>query len=305
MQTGNLQAFITVAEQGSFSRAAELLFLTQSAVSKRISNLESEFACTLFDRIGHRVTLTEAGRLLLPKAQSITNQVMDCQKAICNLSQHIAGKLTLGTSHHIGLHHLPEILKKYTLQYPDVELDLHFMDSESICSAVIQGKLDLGIATLPAPPTELITMTIWNDSLQFTCSHSHPLATNDQLSIEELSHHPAILPPKESETYKILASLFKSNGYKLKTTMATNNLETIKMMVSIGLGWSLLPSTMKDNSTKKLRVNKVKLKRTLGSVVNRDRTLSNAATKLIELLVIEKNRHSNNQRNLIKCIQHA
>jgi DNA-binding transcriptional LysR family regulator len=118
MDTQSLQAFLSVADTGSFSRAAEQLHLTQPAVSKRIATLEGMINARLFDRIGRRVTLTEAGRLLLPRARQILVMVDDSRRALGNLSGGVAGSLTLATSHHIGLHRLPPLLKQYTQRHP-------------------------------------------------------------------------------------------------------------------------------------------------------------------------------------------
>ena len=103
MDIANLNAFVSVAETGSFSTASEHLYLTQPAISKRVSALETELDIQLFDRIGRKVTLTEAGAALLSRARSILQQVEDTKRAIKNLSGHISGKLSIGTSHHIGL----------------------------------------------------------------------------------------------------------------------------------------------------------------------------------------------------------
>ena len=110
-----LQAFTAVAETGSFSRAAELLFLTQPAVSKRIAGLEQEFDRRLFDRVGRRVDLTEAGHALLPHAQRILREVEESRQAIASLGGRIGGRLAIGTSHHMGLHRLPPVLRSFKL----------------------------------------------------------------------------------------------------------------------------------------------------------------------------------------------
>ncbi|MCF6219444.1 MAG: LysR family transcriptional regulator [Gammaproteobacteria bacterium] len=285
MQYNHLTAFIAVAKCHSFSRASEQLFLSQSAISKRVAALELSLRCQLFDRIGHKVTLTAAGNSLLPRAYDLISRMEDCQRVISNLSGKVEGRLNLGTSHHIGIHYLPAILKKYTQQYPNVELKLHFMESEHICSAVAQGEIELGIATLPDTPAESLTLTkIWDDTLVFVCGEGHPLNKNNTLSIEHLAHYPAILPPQESTTYKVLQTLFTHNNLKLNTSMESSNLETIKMMVSINLGWSLLPKTMLSKSIVKLVVKKVELMRKLGIINHRERSLSNAASRLITLI---------------------
>src|SRR5699024_10601763 len=106
------------------------LHLTQPAVSKRIATLEDQLDARLFDRIGRRVTLTEAGRLLLPRARQILEMVDDSRRALSNLSGNVAGSLTMATSHHVGLHRLPPILKAYVRAHPEVRLDMRFLGSE-------------------------------------------------------------------------------------------------------------------------------------------------------------------------------
>jgi DNA-binding transcriptional LysR family regulator len=155
MDTTGLRTFITAAELESFSHAADQLYLTQPAVSKRVASLEEELGTPLFDRIGRRVFLTEAGRELLPRAKSILNEIEDSRRLITNLAGTVTGRLSIGTSHHIGLHRLPPVLRNYSAQYPDVELDLHFMDSEAACRAVLAGELELGIVTLPPDPRHI------------------------------------------------------------------------------------------------------------------------------------------------------
>ena len=128
MDLANLSAFIAIAESGSFSGAAERLFLTQPAISKRIAGLEQQLDVRLFDRLGREVTLTEAGRALLPRAYQILNVLDDTRRALTNLNGAVSGRLTLATSHHIGLHRLPPLLRVFTRQYPAVALDIQFMD---------------------------------------------------------------------------------------------------------------------------------------------------------------------------------
>jgi len=139
MNIASLKAFLAVADAASFSLAAERLFLTQPAISKRIAALESELDARLFDRIGRTVSLTEAGRALQPRARTILVDVEDSVRAITNLSGEVHGTLRFATSHHIGLHRLPPALKSFTRQYPDVRLDIQFMDSEAACLAVEHG----------------------------------------------------------------------------------------------------------------------------------------------------------------------
>lgn len=285
MDINGLRAFTVVAEHGSFSRAAEHLFLTQPAVSKRVSALEAELDTRLFDRIGHRITLTEAGQILLTRAQRILSEVEDSRKIVANLSGKIYGSLPIGTSHHIGLHRLPPVLRMYARQYPQVQLDIDFKDSEQVCSDVEQGTRELGIVTLPVNPSPALKISrIWKDPLAIVVSKEHPLFWKKIHDPAKLAEHNAILPPTGTFTREILQQVFDPLGIQLQIGLSTHYLETIKMMVSIGLGWSVLPISMIDRDMHVLKVKGINLKRTLGSVQHVERTLSNAAEAFLKTL---------------------
>jgi DNA-binding transcriptional LysR family regulator len=282
MDIEDLHAFITVARQGSFSLAAASLHLTQPAVSKRVAALEQRLGTRLFDRIGRRVTLTEAGRSLLTRAEKILSDVEDTRRVIINLSGEVRGRLSVATSHHIGLHRLPPILRQFTRQYPDVQLDLCFMDSEAACRAVIQGELELAVVTLPAEEfPDLIMIPVWNDPLVLVSAPDHPLCKKARLTLAQLCDYPAILPARGTYTRALIDRTFENSGLPLHVNLETNYLETIKMMVSIGLGWSLLPQIMVDRSLCTNPVKALHIVRRLGIVHHAQRTLSNAARALM------------------------
>ncbi len=285
MNTTQLRAFLAVAQTASFSRAAEQLHLTQPAISKRIAQLEDELDTRLLDRLGRQVSLTEAGRALLPRAQHILTEMEDSRRAIQNLAGAVTGQLRLGTSHHVGQHHLPAVLRDYSARFPLVELDLHFLDSETGGEAVARGDLELAVITLPiSPPPELAAIAIWDDPLCFVCGHGHALARVKQITAHELARHLALLPARQTVTRQILETSFAPLGASIKTNLSTNYLETLKTMASIGLGWSLLPRTLMDGSLHEFKVRGVRLRRELGVVHHHTRTLSNAAREMITLL---------------------
>ncbi|MCW9014021.1 MAG: LysR family transcriptional regulator [Gammaproteobacteria bacterium] len=289
MDIQNLSAFISVSETGSFSKAAEKLHLTQPAVSKRISTLERQLDASLFDRIGKKVRLTEAGQALLPGAQRILAELDESRRAISNLSGHIGGSLRLGTSHHIGLHRLPPVLRNYTALYPDVDLDIQFMDSEAACEAVLKGELELAIATLPEQPIDKLSENIiWHDPLGIVVGKNHDLADEKRVDLNMLMQQPAILPSQSTFTRALLEQAFGLDTGKLNIAMETNYLETIKMMVSIGLGWSVLPVSMLDEELISIEIEGIKMERLLGAVYHSGRTLSNAGKMLLKLLQTNK-----------------
>ncbi len=285
MDIANLQAFVSVAQSGSFSTASAQLHLTQPAISKRIAALETELATRLFDRLGRQVNLTEAGRALLPRAQKILLAVEDSRRALRNLSGKASGLLRIGTSHHIGLHRLPPVLRAYTKQFTDVELDIQFMDSEQACRSVEQGNLEMGIVTLPLQASDVLrTQLIWPDPLSIVVSKLHPLAKINRITLKQLVEHKAILPAHGTFTREIIEQAFAAESLHVNISLATNYLETIKMMVSVGLGWSILPDSMLSKDIKAIPIRGLHLQRQLGIVWHGGRTLSNAALALQQLL---------------------
>ena len=290
MDLANLNAFIAIAEAGSFSEAGERLHLTQPAVSKRIAGLEQQLNVRLFDRIGREVSLTEAGRALLPRAYQILNVLDDTRRALTNLNGEISGRLTLATSHHIGLHRLPPLLRAFTRAHPQVALDIQFLDSEVAYEEVLHGRAELAVITL-APETRppVAATAIWDDVLDFVAAPEHSLARNGAVSLADVARHPAVFPGDNTFTHHIVRRLFEAEGLKPNIGMSTNYLETIKMMVSIGIAWSVLPRTMLDSQVAALPLPGVQLMRRLGYIVHTERTLSNAARAFIALL--EEQRH--------------
>jgi len=285
MDLATLNAFIAIAELGSFSEAAERLHLTQPAVSKRIASLEQQLSVRLFDRLGREVSLTEAGRALLPRAYQILNVLDDTRRALTNLNGEICGRLTLATSHHIGLHRLPPLLRAFTRAHPQVALDIQFLDSEVAYEEVLHGRAELAVITLAPETREPVhAVAVWDDPLDFVAAPEHPLARNQAITLADVAHHPAVFPGGNTFTHHIVRRLFEAQGLTPNIAMSTNYLETIKMMVSIGLAWSVLPRTMLDEQVARLPLPGIQLTRQLGYISHTERTLSNAARAFMNLL---------------------
>ena len=288
-----LTAFIAVAEHRSFSLAAEQLFLTQPAISKRIKSLEEQLNSPLFDRHNRSLSLTDTGLSLLPKAKEIVQLVSDTRLSMRNMSHKVEGSLKLGTSHHIGLHRLPPYLKSFVNQYPQAELNLSFMGSESAYQAIAQRQVELALTTLETAnshfaPEGMVSEVLWQDKMVFVCAKDHPLHTINRVTLPDLSDYAAILPESNTFTFKLLQNTFQQQNLPLKNPMPTNYLETIKMLVSVGLGWSLLPESMLEKADVSglviLNVDNITLTRPLGFLYLQGRTLSNAAKAFICLL---------------------
>ena len=289
MDISSLQAFIAVARNKSFSKASEHLFITQPAISKRVASLEEELGIQLFSRVARQISLTEAGKQLLPKAQELVDQAENMQRYASNLSDEISGNLSIAIAHHVGLHRMPPILREFNLRFSNVNLDIRFEDSEQACASVEQGDIEFAVITLPQkPPKNLIKHAIWQDPLSIVVSVDHALAQINKVTFSDLAQFPSVIPSQETETHKIIRREFEQRQLSLNVQMQTNNLETLKMLAVAGLGWSLLPQTMlkqQDHSTEFCVLNlDVALSRELGLVIHRRRSLSNAALALKSLI---------------------
>ena len=283
MHLDELESFIQVARLRSFSVAAQQLHISQPAMSKRIQSLESHLGVSLFDRLGKRVRLTPAGELLVGKANAILDLSRDMERDVGNLAQTVSGRLSMATSHHIGLHRLSPVLQRFTQQYPEVELDIQFEDSEVAHKLVRAGDIELAVVTLnPAGEQEqpdLETKTIWQDPLCFVNAKPLPEVT----SLGQLASLPCILPGPNTFTGRIVTERFASEGLVLNPALSTNYLETISMLVSVGVGWSVLPQTM-TSELQQLTPQCTPITRTLGCVTHSKRTLSNSASAFLQVL---------------------
>ena len=285
MDTQNLRAFLLVAESGSFSKAAKRLHLTQPAVSKRIAQLEAQLNVSLFDRIGRRISTTEAGEALLPHARAVHLELQAAQQSVRDLAGEVRGRLRLATSHHIGLHRLPPLLSFFSKAFPAVQLDIDFMDSEKAYELTLQGEVELAVVTLaPSSIVNIVTRPIWLDPLDFMVQEGTQLTRKKALGLKELSQHPAILPGLNTYTGQIVKSLFEQRSLPIQIAITTNYLETIRMMASVGLGWTVLPRSMRDPSLATLPIRDARIERTLGAIHHEGRSLSRAAQAFIEAL---------------------
>lgn len=284
MQLSAVEAFVAVCEQGSVRAAAASLHLTQPAVSKRIAKLETLFGHELFDRVGRGIAPTEAGRAFLPHARRMLAEFEDGHRALDSLSERVSGRLGLGLSHHVGLHRMPSVLRRYARDYPGVELDIAFLASEAACDAVARGHLELAVITLPQPPrADLIQHRVWPDPMEIFVAPDHPLAGEAKPEPRHLGAYPALLPEADTTTYALVADALAARKIDFTVRLSSNYLETLKMLTAVGLGWSALPASMRDHELQALDVG-LDLQRSLGAVRHPGRRLSNAARAMLAAL---------------------
>mgnify|MGYP003548516094 CR=1 FL=1 len=284
MNIAAFEAFLKVMETGSISTAAEKLFLTQPAITKRIHSLEDFFGVKLFEPVGRGIQPTQAAHQVLPRIKLWLNELDDIQNDLSHSQNLVKGRLKIGTSHHIGLHHLPKHLKAFTQQYPNVQLDVQFVDSEQAHQQVLAGEIELAFITLPPQSHhKLQYQVLWEDSLKFVAAPFHALANKTGLQLKDLMDYPSVLPAVHTYTSQITLAEFAKHDLKPQATMTSNPLESLRMLVSIGLGWSVLPQTLVTQDLCVLDLD-VNLQRKLGIVWHPERSQSKAVEKLIEMV---------------------
>ncbi|MEH6355494.1 MAG: LysR family transcriptional regulator [Marinobacter sp.] len=284
MDSNTLRAFLAIVDQGSFSEAAEQLHITQPAISKRLAALEAQLGAELVDRSQRQLKLTNAGARLLPHARRILDEIHNARIALSPSTREIAGELQIIASHHIGLHHLPSWLRRFNRDYPQVTLELQFMESDAAYAQMRKRGAELAFVTLSdGIDPNFKVYAQWPDPMAFVVGPEHPLAALEQPTLADLSGHAALLPDTSTGTYRLVSRLFMEANLPLSSQMPTNYLETLKMMTSVGLGWSVLPVRMLDSSLQIMPVAH-SLARLMGAIGLSGRDLSGAARALLAIV---------------------
>jgi|SaaInlV_100m_DNA_5_1039725.scaffolds.fasta_scaffold07872_3 DNA-binding transcriptional LysR family regulator len=278
MDTKYLKTFLAVAQTKSFSLAADQVHLTQPAVSKRINQLEEELGLKLFDRVGRQVSLTEAGEVFQRSTRQLINELDQALSEVQSLDAEAGGTLSIGISHHLGLHRLPPLLREFSRQNPKVNLDIKFMDSEKAHEEVLRGDIELAAITFASETDEKVSsLLLWRDHLRFVVSRDHELASRPKIDLLTLSEHPCLLPSMATYTGRIIRNCFEQEKLSLSPVLNTNYMETLARMTEIGLGWSVVPETLAEHPDLVLLDVPVELSRDLGIIYNNQRTQSRAA----------------------------
>jgi DNA-binding transcriptional LysR family regulator len=284
-----LTYFKKVAETRSMSRASGELLLTQPAVSKQIKALEEELGEKLFDRIGKKVFLTRAGEVLYTYAERILRSVQEAKTAVKDMSMECSGEFVIGTSDHISLHRLPDILKRYTTAFPKVDLRLRCHRSETILDMVNKNLVDLGVITLPKTAFKLISKTVWADPMSLVFPKNHPLQSLKVIRLKDIAKYGMILPEVGTTTRNTIEAAFSGKRLTPNVAMEVAYIETIKGLVKAGLGVSILPDKAVEQEILngvlvKSKIQDATFSRNLGVVHLKDKFLSRPAVEFLRLL---------------------
>jgi DNA-binding transcriptional LysR family regulator len=245
----HLEYFVAVAEELSFTRASRRLHVVQSGVSSSIQGLERELGATLFDRDRHRVTLTEAGRALLPEARATLAAAQAAADAVAEASAGLRGTLTIGTMSSTGTVDLPAVLGEFHEQHPGVLVRLRVAPggSAELASEVMTGGLDLALVSLPgATPPGLATRPLAHEPLVLICGPRHRLASADAAEVatlESLAAESFVDFPAGWGTRAVVDRAFAAAGLERQVSFEVSEYGTGAALVRNGLGVAFVPTS--------------------------------------------------------------
>ncbi len=239
----SLQLFIDLVESGSFSRAAEKNFISQSAVSQRLRALEREYGQTLLDR-GQgrgRVTATPAGETLYRGAREVLSRAAALDAEMRQLSDEVAGTVRVATVYSVGLHALPPRLKPFLATHPRVNVHLEYEQTDKVYEDVASGALDVGIVACPTSKRDLEVLPFAEEGMVLICAPEHALAGEKEVGLKRLDGLAFIGFADDIPTRRLVDDRLRAAGARVKMVMTFDNIETIKNLVEIGSGVSILP----------------------------------------------------------------
>ena len=237
---GQLEAFVQVANQRSFSRAAEALFLTQPSVTARIQALERDLGERLFERSGRGVRLTEVGACFLPHAERVLQVLNAGRDAIDSLRNLQSGSLVLASATTVSTFQLPGLLKMFRSRFPRVEVSVRTGRSEQVLQMLLQDEAQVGLVRA-VYHQDIETKGLVEDELVIVANANHELADAGKITVEQLGDHPFIFFDRNSSYYAFAQGLFRQHGVVPRTQMELDSMEATKMMIEEGLGIALMP----------------------------------------------------------------
>ena len=285
MDFDQLITFMQVAKQGSFSRAGQKVFRSQSAVSAQIRQLEQEYGDKLLDRSGKNVKLTPAGRVLFAYAERLLTLRDESLLAVADHGATTRGTLVIGANEATCLYVLPEVFAEYCRLYPGVQMSIYRNFSYKIIEKLENGSIDVGIVTLPVKMPSLKVHPIFRDRLMLMVDPQNPLAKHKAVSVSDIAKQPLLIP-KTGYTRQLMDKLFRPYGSEVQVRMELPSVGMIKSFVAAGLGVSLVSSSFARDEVTAGRVVLIPLQdvevwRELGLAYRRDRTHTRATTTFI------------------------
>lgn len=286
-----LQTFCNLVETGSFSQAARLGFVSQSAVSQQLKALETRYNRPLIERGSRRgLALTEAGRLFYAECRKLVDRFRALEERLREPSEAIAGTVRLATVYSIGLHELPPYVTRFMRAYPRVKVHIEYSRTDKVCADCLENRIDFGIVAFPLRRFNGAVIPWRKEKLVLVCPPTHPLARRRRVRLAQLRGAAFIAFERDIPTRKTIDTILKGHQVAVDTVMEFDNIETIKRAVEVGSGVSILPDTTVIDEVGSGLLATVDLAegpftRDVGVIHRRGRVLSAAAREFVKLLV--------------------
>ena len=285
----SLKIFCDLVDTQSFSRAAMLNSVTQSAVSQQIKTLERREGKKLLEREKRRLNLTAGGEVFYRYAREIIRRYEEMQHRLNALGDVVSGAVRVSAIYSVGMLELGPYIKTYLKAYPKVYLHLDYNRAWEIYDEVANGNISVGIVDYPRPQRNIEVIPFTQDRLVVICPADHPLGEKGHISIQDLNGCPFIACPEDIPTWHTLNQILRKHRVQPRVVMELDHVSTVKNAVEVGLGVSFVPAPSivqeeKQGVLKVLRLEEEDLIRPLGILHRRGRSLSIATQKLIDVL---------------------
>src|SRR5688572_26882733 len=281
MQIESLKIFCDLAETESFTRAAQINNVTQSAVSQQISSLERQFKSLLIERSKKKFRLTREGEVLYDYSKQIIQAFESLESKLQEIKNLISGTVRVSTIYSIGLHDLPPYLKKFLKTYPNVNVHVEYRRSNQVYEDVLGNADDLGLVAYPVKEPKLEIVPLRKDKMVVICHPKHPLAKNENISFKDLAGQKFIAFEPDIPTRKAIDKAFKEAGVEVDTVMEFDNIETVKRAVEIDAGIAIVPQTtvlqeVAKHTLESIELDNGSLARPLAVIYKKNKVLSPA-----------------------------
>jgi DNA-binding transcriptional LysR family regulator len=289
MQIESLKVYCDLVETESFTKAAEVNNITQSAVSQQISSLERLFKSLLIERSKKKFRLTREGQVLYAYSKQVIQTYDSLQNRLQEIKDIISGTIRVATIYSIGLHDLPPYLKKFLKSYPTVNVHVEYRRANQVYEDVMGNVVDLGLVAYPARDPKIELIPLRKDMLVLICHPSHPLAKLKSIKLSQLNGQKFVSFEPDIPTRKAIDKVFKDHHVTVQSVMEFDNIETVKRAVEIDAGISLVPlGTISQEIAKQtlaeVRIDGVDLVRPLAAVYKKNKVLSPAMKQFLAIL---------------------
>jgi DNA-binding transcriptional LysR family regulator len=289
MQIESLKVFCDLSESQSFTKAAQINEVTQSAVSQTLSAMERQFRALLVERSKKNFRLTPQGQMVYDAGKEILDTFSTLHSKLQELKEIISGTIRLATVYSVGLHELPPFVQRFLKDFPHVNVHIEYRRANQVYEDVLGNVVDLGLVAYPTRDSKLEIVPLRKDALVLICPPQHPFARHKSLPLKALAGQKFVGYERDIPTQKALDKIFREQGVTVQTVMEFDNVETIKRAVEIDSGVAIVPETTVHQEVKGRTLVAVGLDhpncvRPVGLIHKKNRVLSPAMKRFIELL---------------------